>query len=202
MKTNATWRRTRTDRRLPLTIAFGIAVLVGGRVDPDPVNPNRPGTISHSAEIADLQLIIDEGRRQLDAQSARLDLVNGRSQALLTAALAVLAFAASGFNRLDRVHRVALLACWFVWVIALSLIIVGTLLAAAVIVVRADFDAIDTTQMSHWKPPLLHKLAADYAEAVILGETTVAARITVFRLSTRLVSWSAIVTAVMWVITQ
>ena len=198
----ATWTRRKKGRRLPLSIAFGCAVLLGGAVEPDSVNPNLPSELNSIDTDEDLQLIVDEGRRQLDAQVNRLDRVNSRAQALLTAALVVLAFAASGFRRLERVHDATLVSCWALWVIALAGIVSGTTVAAAVMVVRADFDAIDTTQMSHWKPPLLHALANDYTKAVILGETTVAARITAFRQATRLVCWAAILTSLLWVITQ
>jgi hypothetical protein len=66
--------------------------------------------------------------------------------------------------------------------------------AAAVIVAKASFAQIDTTQASGWKPPILKQVAGDYADAVKLGEVTVADRVTVFRQATRFLIWGAVLT--------
>jgi hypothetical protein len=63
-----------------------------------------------------------------------------------------------------------------------------------VIVAKASFAQIDTTQASGWKPPILKQVAGDYADAVKLGEVTVADRVTVFRQATRFLIWGAVLT--------
>ena len=85
---------------------------------------------------------------------------------------------------------------------AFALIIAGLGLAAAVIVVRADFDQTDTTQVSTMKSPVVKQVAAEYAESVKIGEITVAARVTVFRMATRYTVWGALLTSAAYMLTK
>lgn len=176
--------------------AFVLALLLGGRVTPTPLNRNSPGPIA-TFNDADCKLLIEEGRRQLDSQADRFKHTTDRAQVLLTASLVVVAFVAGILHRVSQAggrHGVFALA---IWAAGAAFTIVGLAAAASVIVVRADFDAIDTTVMSNWEDrPILQKLAGDYAKVVVLGETTIAARVTMFRLATRLVCWGAIFVAV------
>jgi hypothetical protein len=45
--------------------------------------------------------------------------------------------------------------------------------------IRADFDVIDSAVLSSYQPPVLDKLAGDYAAMLGAGENTVATRLTV-----------------------
>lgn len=184
-----------------LTPAFILGLVFGGPVKPTLTNPNTPSDMT-SFDDADLQLVVDEGRRQLDNQTGAFQHVQGRAQSLLTVCLAVLAFATGAIGRLQRICGVRFVVALIVFVLAVCLVIVGLALAAAVIVVRADFEQTDTTQVTGFKAPILRTVAADYANVVRIGEITVAARVTVFRMATRYSVWGAVLTASVYALTK
>lgn len=177
------------------------ALIGGGSPTPTLENPNAPGDIE-AFDPNELTLIIEEGRRQLDHQAARFTDVQARAQTLLTVALIVLGFNTSVYPRLTDApsgwsHTAAVLA----WFISFGLVICGLLLAAAVVTVRAVFDAIDTTQITTFAQPLDCAVAKDYAFAVRRGEETVADRVNAFQIATRYAVWGAIITAVTFLLT-
>jgi len=182
------------------TPAFLLALAFGGEVTPGQENPNVPGQMT-DFEQSDLQIVLDEGRIQLDHATSKLEHVQSRAQALLTVALASLAFATGAFGRLDRVDGWAEVVASGVLVLGMILVLLGVGLAAAAIVVRADFHQVDTTQISNMSPPILSEVAADYAVCVKRGEITVAERVTIFRLATRYTVWGAILVALVYAIT-
>jgi len=182
------------NREIRLTWAFVLAMLFGGAARPTSVNPNRPGDVSKFGEDS-LRLLVEEGRRQLQEQTDRFTHATERAQALLTVGIVVLGFVSATFQHANDAWEFFRVAALTLWVLGLALTLVGLAAAAAVIVVQAEFKAVDTTQASTWTPPIDRRLAADYVEAVVLGETTVAARVTVFQQATRLVSWGAVVAA-------
>lgn len=186
---------------LPTTIAYLRAVLFGGRVDVRPVNPHTPGDVT-KLDTRDLDLVVAEGRRQIAAQAARFEHVQARGQALTAMALVVSGFTATGVLRLDRVEGLSLAAAWVALGPAFVATLVGIGLAIAIGVVQADFAHPDTTELSSREPPLLPTLAADYAEAVVTGENTIAARVTLLRLATRWFIWGAVLTIAFYTITE
>jgi hypothetical protein len=194
----ATWKKTDTT----LTLAFILALLFGGSVKPsEPLNKNQPQDVEAIRDDA-LDVIIDEGRRQIDAQAERFRHVTDRAQTLLTVSLVAVAFAASIFGRLQHADGGLRVVATLLWSLGGVLLLIGVATAAATVVVRAEFDSIDATQMTHWMEPAIRKLAGEYSEAVILGETTVAARVTVFRQATRFVGWGVIIVAIALLLTQ
>jgi hypothetical protein len=193
----ASWRGRAGLRLGP---AFILALLFGGPVTPSALNLNKPGDASGFDEPS-LKLLVEEGRRQLDRQSETYKYATDRAQTLLTVGLVVLGFTAASLNTVTGANDWREAVGLALWTVALALAVLGVAGAASVIVVRGDFEAIDTTHLSTWSSPILARLAEDYAKAVVLGETTVAARITMFRQSTRLVSWAAVVTAVAFLVT-
>jgi len=194
----ATWKRE-NSHQLRLTPAFVLSLLLGGRVDPESLNPNEPGDIGDLDEPS-LNLIVTEGRRQIDSQAERFKHTTDRAQILLTMSLVVVAFVAAIFGHVVHAHGAREIVGLAFWALAALVTIVGVAAAAAVIVVRADFDTIDTTIISNWNDNVLQRLASAYSNAVIVGETTIGARVTAFRVATRLVCWGAILTAVAFVI--
>jgi hypothetical protein len=192
----ATWKQ---QKDINSTVAFILALLFGGSVTPDRLNPNEPADLGQLTPVS-LQLIVDQGRRQLDAQSERFRHVTDRAQTLLTVSLVALAFVAGIVTRISGSHGAQRVFATIGWAVGLLLVLVGIAAAAAVIVVKAEFSAVDTTQMTHWSEPVLTQLAADHAKSVILGENTVAARVTLFRQATRFVSWGAVLAAASYLI--
>ena len=191
------WR----GHRLRLAPAFLLSLLFGGPVSATRANPNNPGDIAEFGPD-DLQLVIDEGRRQIDAQRADFVHVQGRAQAQLVVSLAVLGFSSGGLSWLQRVRGGTYLADLIVWILALAAVLVGVGLSASVIVVQANFYRPDTTQLTRFTPPLDRPVARDYAESVRVGEITIADRVTIFRLATRFISWGAVLTSVVFMVTR
>jgi len=130
---------------------------------------------------ADLQILVDEGRRQADAQLDQLEKIRGRAQWLFTLGL-LLITALAGVG--SRVLAGSARAPWWaeaLWYASLVLVAYGGLGAAAIITVRGDFNAVDSWALSSYESPVLPKVAKDYAEMLRLGENTVNTRISVYR---------------------
>jgi hypothetical protein len=83
----------------------------------------------------------------------------------------------AGFHKGDSGWWVVL---WLVSLLAAAYAVFG---AAAIMTIRADFDVIDSAVLSSYQPPVLDKLAGDYAAMLAAGENTVATRLTVYRQS-------------------
>jgi hypothetical protein len=135
----------------------------------------EPGSLEDWID-AELELMVDEGRRQVDRQLQDLDRTRNRSQWLLTLALAALAALATGFARTGPTGPDAV-----AWVVGMAALTWGVAGAAAVMVIRAEFRQISTTLLSSTETPVLRSLAEAYARMTGLGEECVATRITVFR---------------------
>lgn len=188
-------------RELRLSLAFIFGLLFGGSVQPNSINQNQPSNIS-ALSPNEIRLIIEEGRRQLDSQVGRLEHVQSRSQLLLTINFVALGFVAGGFRRLNRLEGSVLKIAVGLSSVGIVATLVGLILAAAAIAVGANFSQIDTTKLTTYGSPLDLALARVYANAVIIGETTIAARVTVFRLATRWTCWGAVAMAVVYILSQ
>ena len=173
----ASWNSGRQHR---LSTAFIAALLFGGGVEPDHRNPNVPGNLEEF-DSESLKLLVDEGRRQSDRQTEIFKHTTDRAQVLLTVGLALAGFVAATLHQIQNLHGDRKWIAFSIWIGAALLTIVGVAATASVLVVRAVFSVIDTTQISTWTPPVLRQLAEDYADAVRIGETTLDTRVTMFR---------------------
>jgi hypothetical protein len=192
----ATWKK---KAEIPLTWAYILAMLLGGTARPENLNPNAPGDISEFDEPS-LTLLVEEGRRQIQEQMDRFKHVTDRAQVLLTVSIVLLGFLSATFQHANHASAWARVVALAVWSVAVSFALAGFAAAASVMVVPAEFEGIDTTRVSNWDPPILRRLAAAYSKAVVVGETTVAARLTLFQRATRLVCWAAVIAAVAFTI--
>jgi len=129
-------------------------------------------------ETEDLEIMVAEGRRQADRQLADLDQMRTRAQWLFTVGAPIVVAIAAVWPDVDKSDSGWALA---VWLIGLVFATYGVAGAAAIMTVRADLESIDTAVLSGYEPPVLAKLAADYAAMLATGENTVATRLTVFR---------------------
>lgn len=176
-------------KNVPLFWAFIASLIFSGPVDVPPVNKNTPGNLNdwdESVHQDSLKLIVQEGRAQLDRQIERLVNVGGRAQVLLGIGLAVLAYGTAVLTDVVTKTRGATgFIVTLIWIVGILSTLSAVLGAGSIMVVRADFNDVDTTQISNREPPILRSLAADYAEAVIEGENTVAARVRLLRTTTR-----------------
>jgi len=192
--------RWKSWRRRP-TPAFLRALLLGGAPQNLADYKAQAGDLTEHSE-EELELVIDEGRRQLDAQRARYADVQGRAQALLAVSLVVLGLTSGLVGRLHSIDEWRGRIEWAMWVLAVALDLLGVLLAAATISVRANFETTDTLQATNMKRPLLRSLADDYAASVRAGENTVADRVNAFQVATRYTVWGAVTTALIFVTTN
>jgi hypothetical protein len=185
----------RSFDRVPPFWAFIASLLFGRQVKVDTINPNKPGTMIGWTD-ADLEHVVREGRAQLDRQRARYEHVTSRGQALLTISLLLLGFSATVLQaiRTNTTGGTGTVIA-VVWAIGALGSVAAALGAGAIIVVQGTFTEIDTTQMSNWSSPVLQELAKDYAESVISGENTVAARVAMLRRTTQVLLWSATLVA-------
>ena len=127
-------------------------------------------------ESDDLQIMVDEGRRQLDRQTSDLELIRGRAQWLFTVGAAVVAALGGSFAAVRPGWALSIL-----WLFGTAMVAYGVAGAAAIMAVRADFNTIDTAVLSSVERPVLRSLAGSYSRMLALGENTVATRLTVFR---------------------
>jgi hypothetical protein len=155
---------------------YALSLLAPGRQLPVHVaDKSEPKDIS-SWTGDELNLMIEEGRRQSDRQQNDLEQLRGRAQWLFTVAVASLAVLGSGFVSAGPSGLVAVL-----WLAGMLVLVYGVAGAAAIIVSRADFKMIHTAVLSAAQRPVAEKLAASYARMMAEGENTVATRLTVFR---------------------
>jgi len=178
-----------------ITWAFILALLVGGDVLPGHTNPNSPGDMQGFDDDA-LHLVIEEGRAQIDRQNERFRHATDRGQVLLTVDLALLGFMAALLHHLLQLHGKREEIALIVWGVSALLAVIGTATAAAVVAVKATFGGIDTTIVSGMDPPILKKLAEEYAGAVRTGELTADLRVTAFRSATRITVWAGVLAAI------
>jgi hypothetical protein len=192
----ATWNQHRKTR---LTTAFILALIFGGRVKPEMENPNVPGDTSEFDD-ASLELIVNQGRWQLDRQQESFRHTTDRAQILLTVNIIVLGFIAASFHHIVQIAGIREITATVIWAVGALFVVVGIAATASVITVAADFDTVDTTKVSNFPHPVLRKVADSYAKTVRLGEITVAARVTVFRQAVRFVCWGTLIAALAYVV--
>jgi hypothetical protein len=143
-----------------------------------------------------LQVIIDEGRRQIDRQSERFDRVRSGAQFLFTTALALLVVLGAAAHRILHQEGVVLRVAW---VLGLAAVAGGALGAAAILTVKAEFGSIHTALLSRSGPDPIRDLAVAYTQQVRAGENTVNARLTVYRDAVWLVLIGALVQLIVWI---
>lgn len=159
---------------------------------------NQPGDVS-DWPTSDLELLVEEGRRQLDSQHGDLERIRGRAQVLLVLALALEGTIASLQASVTKVDNIAV---WFVWVIAILAGAWSVLGAAATSVVRADMQMIHAAVLSRRDTPILPRLAADYAAMVMDGENQLATRLTNLRHAVTWLLLAAIFGLLTWLCTH
>lgn len=183
------------------TPAYLWALVHGGT--PASVQENRNQVYPIVAE-ADLDIIIEEGRRQIDAQRDDFNTLRGSAQERITVALVVLAFSSGVFARLHRVHEFHHIAASVVWGLGFGCVVIALGMSAAAATARGDFQFPDTTQLTNLRKyprPLKKSLAEDYAESVRIGAVMVADRVNALFIMTRWLVWGALATALAFLLT-
>lgn len=143
----------------------------------------------------DFKLLIEEGRRQIDSQTVRLEALRTRAQIILTTATAVLGLTIAGLKTIANDGGIVVFIIWFIAIGADLLAVLG---AAAVITVRKDMGALNANSLSQNRPPIAQKLASAYARSVTKGEATIAREVTVFRDAVLLMIVSVVLYSLSW----
>src|SRR6266498_1771096 len=121
------------EQEVNVYLAHVAALFVPGvRVRSLPVHPGKVGTLSEWSE-AELVLLVEEGRRQLDRQRADLDRVQARSQLLFTTAAALLVVLTAEFETMASRGGMVFMA----WYLGLALVALGLLGSAALMSLRS-----------------------------------------------------------------
>jgi hypothetical protein len=150
-----------------------------------------------------LALIIEESRRKLDQQAARFDRVRQTAQVVLPTGIALLVVVGSELVRIRTERwdftRSALYAGWGV---AMGLVLLATLGAAAILVVKATFGTVLPTLLSQIDEPaeVTRELARSYVEQTVAGEDTVNTRLTLQWWSVAFLASGGIVFSILWAV--
>ena len=167
----------------------------GAKVPSFQVHPGEPGDISGWGN-EDCQALIEEGRRQLDAQRDQAEQIRGRAQFLFTTAVGLAAVSFAGKSTVFAAKSDVPLAIWSLGLLLTTLGLLGT---ASVIVARKDLGSIDAALMTtNYQPPVPPKLAVGYSRQVGTGANTVATLLTVYRDAVLLVMLGAICWGAAW----
>lgn len=137
----------------------------------------------------ELELLIEQGRSQLDRQRTQLRDVQARSQFLFTTALGALLFAVNHLN--ETLHsETSNLFAWtsILLIVSATFLFIGALGLASNIGTKNALGAINITLLSDVQPPRKLAIARAYVECVVPGENTLATRFAIF--------W----TAIMWIL--
>lgn len=151
----------------------------------------RPGTEAQIVESArmqpgdmaawsddELQIMVDEGRREVDALDRQLTEIRARAQAVLTVAIALVAVLAGiAGTAHERCGSFAL------WGMGVAGVVLSALGSASIITVQAKMETVHTAVLSTYPPPILNALAKDYAAMTRQGQNTVATRLTLLWLA-------------------
>ncbi len=155
----------------------GSLFLPGWKVSRYREPPRREAPLQDWGE-EDLEVMIEEGRRQFDQQGAKLADVRDRAQWLFGAGILLAGAGAALGKELLRHPADLPLGLWSAGLLAMTL---GMLGAVAILTVRADFNAVHTWPLSNYTPPVGRQLARDYAEMLEAGEETINTRVSVYR---------------------
>lgn len=134
-------------------------------------------------------LIIEEGRRQIGRQGEAMQQNHTRAATLLTVTVAELVFLAkSGPNVFDH-------SLWVVipWLLSVTLAVFALAGTVSVLTSSATYGYVHVVDLVDSSEPTRAELARLYAEAVGVGESTNAARLTILRDAVWLAVLAAIV---------
>jgi len=157
---------------------YVLALVRPGRLVPTYLPAEEFNTDLSKWSEDELGVLIDEGRRQFDAQTDSLEKIRGRAQWLFSLALALTGADAALAAKVFPHPTCAQLAAWVASIVFTSWSALG---AASIITVTAQLAGVATGPLSRYAPPIKRQLATDYAEILDVGEQTVNTRLTLYR---------------------
>lgn len=146
---------------------------------PDTYRDIAPGDLE-TWSPGSLDLLLEEGRRRLDAVNAQFEAIRNRSQYLLATSLA----AAGVFGGLVR-EIVDSLGLFLLWFLGLVLLVACVLVSFAAFAATVQLGTVDPVLLSRQEgkdeTAVARSLARAYAEAVRVSTTAVHVRFTLYR---------------------
>ena len=137
-----------------------------------------PGTLESWNDL-DLDLMLEEGRRELDAAASTLNDLRARGQTLFTILLAFVGFSVGG-QFISSVDKSIL--GYVLWYVGLVVTVVGLVGAAAVYATTAEMGSVDAVLLSREPSAGIKRIVAcAYPHAVKRSKVTTMARFTVLR---------------------
>jgi hypothetical protein len=164
---------------------------------PDTYGGQQPGSLDDWSD-AQLELLLNEGRRHLAELNEHFEVIRTRGQWLFTTLLALLVFVASQLGSLADRHG-ALLACWYLGALLLVIALLGS---AAVFLTTAQLGSVDVVMLTAESPTqnILAVLAGAYPDAVITSGNTVRLRFTILRNAMWFAVLGILIEAITWVV--
>lgn len=146
-----------------------------------------------------LQVVLDEGRRQLDRQRQDLERVQARSATATTIGLAEIALLSNGGATMIRAGGL-----WFaLWLIGVLCVFLGVAGAVSLLTTRSTVSAPHVNEIATYegRDPL-YCAAYSHVRDVDVGEVTLSARVTILRDVALLLVLGAVLYAVAWPFAQ
>ena len=148
---------------------------------------------------SDIDLLLDEGRRRLDAQAERFDRIRQTAQVVLPLATA-LAVVVGRTAAPIHARKAGCTEFTYLTVYGLSLgcLFMSVFGSAALLVVKATFGSVLPTLVSQGEPPVAKALARAYAEQSVIGEHTINTRLTLQWWSVLFLVAGGVIYVVLW----
>lgn len=146
----------------------------------------------------ELELLIEQGKYQLERQRHQLSDLQTRSQFLLTTALGALLFAVNRLSDILQSESSNAIICTIL-LIAVLFLLIGALGVASNIAAKNLLGTIDITRLSNVEPPRKPAVAQAYLDYVIPGENTLTTRSAIFGIATMFLLIGTLLLAIAWV---
>jgi hypothetical protein len=171
---------------------------------------NKPGDIS-GWSLDELKLLIEEGRRELDGQTAGLIRVRDQARLLFSTAVALIIVMGVELRTLTKYTADWEWLLLVGWAAATALTFLALAASAAMATAAAQMSIVDTAVLSHYGKvsasgessntefPVHRKLAGDYANMMKLGADSVNTLQTVFRYAVLSICLAGVLQLSVWV---
>lgn len=176
-----------------------VLLVMAGKVhEPDNSRDQTPSVdraVVDSLSDKDLQVLLDEGRRHMDASSAQLESIRVRSQVLFSFGILLLGASAALLVPL-REHSSALK--WAIWFLALLANFFGASAAGAIHSVGVRTDQIHPALLLRGETPFLRRLAAEYADMATASNRVNITLLNVYRDAVASTAFGSLMALLLW----
>lgn len=143
----------------------------------------------------DLQVLLDEGRRHMDASNAQLESIRARAQVLFSFGILLLGASAALLVPL-RTHSSELK--WALWVLAVIANLLGVSAAGAIHSVGVRAEQIHPAVLLRGERPFLKRLAAEYADIATASNRVNITLLNVYRDAVASTALGSLLSLLLW----